>query len=93
MLGMTQQQLCDRVGIKFQQIRKFETGTSRISVSLIRHIAAALEVPVTIFFEGLDGQVPGTGKAGVDILTDKEALELANAGYAIPENQRKFQST
>ncbi len=89
MLGMTQRQLCDRVGIKFQQIRKYETGTNRISPSLIRHIAAAMEVPVTLFFEGLDGQVPDTGEARGDILTDKEAHELVRAYYAIPENQRR----
>ncbi len=93
MLGMTQQQLCDRVGIKFQQIQKYETGANRISASLIRHIAAAMEVPVTLFFEGLDGQVPDTGELRGDILTDKESLDLVSAYYAIPENQRKFQST
>ncbi len=87
--GMTQQQLCDRVGIKFQQIRKYETGTNRISASLIRHIAAAMEVPVSFFFEGLDGQVPDRGEARGDILTDKEAHELVRAYYAIPENQRR----
>jgi len=89
MLGMTQRQLCDRVCIKFQQIRKYETGTNRISANLIRHIAAAMEVPVTLFFEGLDGQVPDTGEARGDILTDKEAHELVRAYYAIPENQRR----
>ncbi len=86
---MTQQQLGDRVGIKFQQIQKYETGANRISASLIRHIAAAMEVPVTLFFEGLDGQGPDTGAARGDILTDKESHELARAYYAIPENQRR----
>ncbi len=89
MLGMTQQQLCDRVGIKFQQIRKYETGTNRISASLIRHIAAALEVPVTFFFEGLDGQAPDMGKVRGDPLSDKEARDLVRTYYAIPENQRR----
>ncbi len=89
MLGMTQRQLCDRVGIKFQQIRKYETGTNRISPSLIRHIAAAMEVPAKLFFEGLDGQVPDAGEARDDNLTDKESHELVRAYYAIPENQRR----
>ena len=89
MLGMTQQQLCDGVGIKFQQIQKYETGTNRISPSLIRHIAAAMEVPVKFFLEGLDGQAADTGEARGDILTDKEAHELVGAYYAMPENQRR----
>ena len=89
MLGMTQQQLCDRVGIKFQQIEKYEAGANRISVSLIRHIAAAMEMPVTYFFERPDGQVPDTGKAQGDILTDKESRGLVSIYYAIPESRRR----
>ncbi len=89
MLGMTQQQLCDRVGIKFQQIQKYETGANRISASRMSDIAAVMEVPVSVFFEGLDGQVPDTGEARGDILTDKEVLELVSAYYAIPKNQRR----
>ena len=33
LLGMTQQNLDEKVGIKFQQIQKYETGTNRISSS------------------------------------------------------------
>jgi transcriptional regulator with XRE-family HTH domain len=89
MVGMTQQQLAERVGIKFQQIQKYETGTNRVSASRLWDIAAVLEVPVSFFFEGLDGQAPDTGEARGDILTDKEALELVRAYYAIPEAQRR----
>jgi transcriptional regulator with XRE-family HTH domain len=89
MVGMTQQQLGDKVGIKFQQIQKYETGTNRISASRMWDIAAVMEVPVSFFFEGLDGQAPDTGEARGDILTDKEALELLRAYYSIPENQRR----
>ncbi|MCH8168172.1 MAG: helix-turn-helix domain-containing protein [Proteobacteria bacterium] len=89
MVGMTQQQLGDKVGIKFQQIQKYETGANRISASRMWDIAAAMEVPVSFFFEGLDGQAPDTGEARGDILTDKEAIELLRAYYGIPENQRR----
>ena len=54
MQGMTQQQLGDKVGVKFQQIHKYETGTNRISASRMWGIAAALDVPVTFFFDGLE---------------------------------------
>ena len=86
---MTQKQLGDSVGIKFQQIQKYETGTNRISASRLWDIAATMEVPVSFFFAGLDGQAPDTGEARGDILTDKEALELLRAYYSIPENQRR----
>jgi len=92
MVGMTQQQLAERVGIKFQQIQKYETGMNRVSASRLWDIADALEVPVSFFFEGLDQKGPKAEKAGAvpaDILADKEALELVRSYYAIPETQRR----
>jgi len=89
MVGMTQQQLGGRVGIKFQQIQKYETGANRISASRMWDIARVMEVPVSFFFEGLEGQELQATDARGDILTDKEALELVRAYYAMPENQRR----
>ena len=93
MVGMTQQQLAGKVGIKFQQIQKYETGMNRISASRLWDIAEALSVPVSFFFEGIDEQVDvqELEKNGVpgDILADKEALELIRSYYQIPEIQRR----
>jgi len=88
MVGMTQQQLADKVGIKFQQIQKYETGMNRVSASRLWDIADALGVQIAFFFEGLadQGLIPvGQG----DIMADKEALELVRSYYAIPEAQRR----
>jgi len=91
MVGMTQQQLAQRVGIKFQQIQKYETGMNRVSASRLWDIVDALDVPVSFFFEGLDSTSQQPAPAGLpeDILSDKEALELVRSYYAIPENQRR----
>ncbi|WP_428926076.1 helix-turn-helix domain-containing protein [Marinibacterium sp. SX1] len=94
LIGMTQQQLAERVGIKFQQIQKYETGANRISASRLWDIADALEVPVSFFFEGLqDTSAEETANADSavpnDLLGDKEALDLVRSYYAIPENQRR----
>ena len=92
LVGITQQQLAEAVGIKFQQIQKYETGMNRVSASRLWDIAEALTVPVSFFFEGLEDvpehthevtELPG------DILKDKEALELVRSYYAIPETQRR----
>jgi transcriptional regulator with XRE-family HTH domain len=96
MVGMTQQQLAEQVGIKFQQIQKYETGMNRVSASRLWDIAESLTVPVAFFFEGISDTVE-TGDANSaagsvipgDILADKEALELVRSYYAIPENQRR----
>jgi len=88
MIGMTQQQLADQVGIKFQQIQKYETGMNRVSASRLWDIAHAIDVPVSFFFEGLhDGVVPASVEG--DMFADKEALQLVRAYYAMPEVQRR----
>jgi transcriptional regulator with XRE-family HTH domain len=92
MSGTTQQQLAENVGIKFQQIQKYETGMNRVSASRLWDISKVLNVPVSFFFEGLDVQPvddQANGDMPGDILTDKEALDLLRSYYAIPENQRR----
>lgn len=95
MVGMTQQQLAEKVGIKFQQIQKYETGMNRVSASRLWDIAESLGVPVAFFFDGADetaeanDAAPAQENVPADILADKEALELVRSYYAIPENQRR----
>ena len=90
MIGTTQQQLAEKVGIKFQQIQKYETGMNRVSASRLWDIAHALGVDVSFFFEGLESNTPvSEGNMPNDILSDKEALELLRSYYAIPEAQRR----
>lgn len=92
MVGMTQQQLGEAVGIKFQQIQKYETGMNRVSASRLWDIAHAMDVSINFFFEGLeskDAETPQPDAALGDLLADKEALELVRSYYAIPENQRR----
>jgi transcriptional regulator with XRE-family HTH domain len=87
MLGMTQQQLAQRVGIKFQQIQKYESGANRVSASRLFEISQVLEVPISYFFEGM-GEAAPVGEE-TDVLANREALELVRAFYSIPEQQRK----
>ncbi len=88
-IGMTQQQLGEKLGVKFQQVQKYETGINRISASRIWEMASALEVPVSYFFEGLAGQAAGDADGRGDVLTDREAVSLVRAYYSIPEEQRR----
>jgi transcriptional regulator with XRE-family HTH domain len=43
LLGLTQQQLAVQVGIRFQQIQKYECGANRISAARLWQLAEALE--------------------------------------------------
>lgn len=93
LVGMTQQKLAEAVGIKFQQIQKYETGANRVSASRLWDIADALEVDVSFFFEGLksgaDAEADKTSAVPADMMGDKEAMDLVRSYYAIPENQRR----
>jgi transcriptional regulator with XRE-family HTH domain len=87
MIGMTQQQLADKVGIKFQQIQKYETGMNRVSASRLWDISEALETSIAFYFEGLSGHIEASPTG--DPMADKEAMELVRTYYAIPEAQRR----
>ncbi len=89
MVGMTQQQLADKVGIKFQQIQKYETGMNRVSASRLWDIASAMGVSISFFFEGLGADHPAADDDSGDLMADKEALLLVRTYYAIPEAQRR----
>jgi transcriptional regulator with XRE-family HTH domain len=89
MVGMTQQQLADKVGVKFQQIQKYETGMNRVSASRLWVVADAMGVSIAFFFEGLTEAEASTHEAKGDMMADKEALDLVRSYYAIPEAQRR----
>lgn len=92
LVGMTQQKLAELVGIKFQQIQKYETGANRVSASRLWDIAESLDIDVSFFFDGIREAQEAAATAGsipVDMMGDKEAMELVRSYYAIPENQRR----
>ena len=53
MLGLSQQQLAQMIGVTYQQAHKYERGFNRISAGRLYDIALVLGVPVSWFFEGL----------------------------------------
>ncbi|MDA8635920.1 helix-turn-helix domain-containing protein [Rhodobacteraceae bacterium] len=92
LVGMTQQQLAEHVGIKFQQIQKYETGANRVSASRLWDIASTLDVSINFFFDGLQSEKGVKIQSDAmpsDLMADKEALDLVRSYYAIPENQRR----
>ena len=92
LVGMTQQQLAENVGIKFQQIQKYETGANRVSASRLWDIASTLDVSINFFFDGLQAEKGVKIQSDAmpsDLMGDKEALDLVRSYYAIPENQRR----
>jgi transcriptional regulator with XRE-family HTH domain len=56
MLGLSQQQMADLIGVTYQQAHKYERGINRISAGRLYEIAQVLGVPVGYFFEGIESQ-------------------------------------
>ena len=96
LLGLTQQQLAIAVGVRFQQIQKYECGANRISAARLWQLSEALEVPVSYFFDGLAEQQDRTAAAmaeraegGGEMFARKETLDLIRAYYQLGERPRR----
>lgn len=62
-IGMSQERLAELLGVTFQQVQKYEKGVNRIAASRLFDISAALDMPVSRFFEGLTGRSSASGVA------------------------------
>jgi transcriptional regulator with XRE-family HTH domain len=91
LLGLTQQQLAESVGIRFQQIQKYECGANRVSASRLFELAESLDVPVQYFYEGLSHRDEAANEGGLaaDVLSQKETVDLIRAYYRLGERPRK----
>ena len=92
LLGMTQQQLAIQVGIRFQQIQKYECGANRISASRLWQLSEALETPVSYFYDGLSEaleQQSAPRQERSDMFSRKETLDLIQAYYQLEERPRR----
>jgi len=94
LLGLTQQSLGEMVGIRFQQIQKYECGANRVSAARLFELSEALSVPIQYFYEGLGSQDTLTNETDPDIiapdvLSRKETMDLVRAYYAMDDGPRK----
>jgi transcriptional regulator with XRE-family HTH domain len=85
MLGLSQQQMANLIGVTYQQAHKYERGINRISAGRLYEIGRVLRVPVSYFFEGLDGN------ASDDDLSVRQrmCLELARNFTQIPNDRHR----
>lgn len=92
LLGLTQQQLALAVGIRFQQIQKYECGANRISAARLFQLAKALETPINYFYDGLSDdktEVAAVQNEGIEVFSRKETLDLIQAYYRLSERPRR----
>jgi transcriptional regulator with XRE-family HTH domain len=97
LLGMTQTDLGDALGLTFQQVQKYERGANRIGSSRLYDLSRVLDVSVEHFFEDMPPAVAtssptkrrGKAKAApgyeLDPMAKRETLELVRAYYKIKD--------
>lgn len=73
MLGMTKKQLADKLGLGIEEIQKYERGAANIGTGRMWHLAAALEVPMSYFFETSDERMRDAGEAHAASPTERDA--------------------
>jgi transcriptional regulator with XRE-family HTH domain len=57
-LGLTQQQMAELIGVTYEQVHKYERGINRIAAGRLYMIARALGVKAGAFFNGLSDEDP-----------------------------------
>jgi transcriptional regulator with XRE-family HTH domain len=84
MLGLTQQQLGEMIGVTYQQVHKYERGKNRVTAGLLFEIARLLDAPITFFYEGLEQEAPRTVAPH-----QRMVLEIARDFAEIPNEQHQ----
>lgn len=84
MLGLSQQQMANMIGVTYQQAHKYERGINRISAGRLYEISQVLGIPVSFFFEGLEEErVPELNER------QRMCLELARNFAAISNEKHQ----
>jgi len=83
--GLSQTALGDVLGVSFQQIQRYETGTHRIKVSQLQRLAVALAVSMTDLLEA-----PRTNSSEItDMIDTPIALRLMDAFQRLTSRERR----
>ncbi len=86
-LGLSQEQLSEKVGVSYQQIQRYENGGSMLNVENVQRVAKALAIPVTQMFEGSGYQ--STGCDAITITSDDEKNLLKHFKHIESKLDRK----
>ena len=102
LLGLSQTQMADMLGISFQQIQKYEKGTNRISASRLVDLSNVLDVNITYFFNEIPTNVlkqsprlmtslneESSNEIKDNPMTKRETLTLVRNYYNITDEKKR----
>ena len=76
--GLSQTDLGNRIGVRFQQVQKYESGANRVAASRLWKIADTLGVNIQALFQDVSGEKNKT----------ERSLELLNLFRDLPPAQQ-----
>ena len=101
LLGLSQAALGDAMGITFQQVQKYESGSNRISASRLYDVSKLLDIDISYFFDEMGRAIESESPARLsqkkskrpprkppkseDPLHKRETLELVRAYCGIAD--------
>ena len=91
LIGMSQERLGELLGLTFQQVQKYERGINRIGAGRLFEVAGILGVPISFFYEGVDGVQAAVESGGgqsasvMDFLSSNEGIQLSTAYMSIKD--------
>lgn len=105
LLGLTQQDIAEKINVRYQQIQKYERGINRVSASTLHDIADVLNIPVSFFYEEYTAEFePGTQEYGYakgfaedgqvpfegdDPMLRRETMNLIRSYYNIRDEKQR----
>ena len=90
LLGLSQGEIGARLGLSWQQIQKYERGTSRIGASRLYRLSKMLGVPISYFFEDMPMEALAASRHRATVLADdaiptpREVRMLVRAYACLP---------
>lgn len=85
--GLSQHHVADALGITFQQIQKYETGSNRVSASKLYSLATVLNVDIGYFFSSLSPAGNNSSAENDSLITinsvkESKAVQRLVKGYS-----------
>ena len=87
-MGLSQTALAQRLGVSFQQLQKYETGTNRISASRLHRLATVLATSPAAFFppvgtDEAEGDPADSWMTGLVFLTGTSEGRAVATGFPL----------
>lgn len=88
LLGMSQSDLANALGITFQQLQKYERGLNRVGAGRLYDLSQALQVPVGYFFEAETEEADAGSdlqEVAAEPARQRETVDLVRAYYGLQD--------